>query len=746
MASLLDSPRPPQRHPRARLLGGRWAAAGLFTVGLSGLSLAAWMGASAGAAGSTLVPSEPVEAPVSPEPARRATVSPGSAILQGEPRKVPEHTHLRLSFEKDVERIASGAPSILEHVSTLSTREVLMLGVAPGHTSVLVWYTDGDIEQLDVTVTQDLALLEAVLSDIHPGIEVQKAPDREALVLTGTVPKAVYARRAEDVARAWLGASDATGDLLVGDAARSVEDAQSSAGVEDRKRARRSTAAVLNLIRIEGLPEFGQLSSAEDQLLVAIASVGGAEVTVRRIQKGQVPDDSVDVLVLEGQVADQVALSRVLSLAYKVYVGNVKGEDVTLTDGVTGTTRVFEGGDLAIGDDIKVIADEAGALFSTQVEDNSTGNLMRGFGRTDGSSGNSGVQRSQLENRVGSNIARASALELAGGRILSFIEVVDLPQVRVDIRLYEVNRTKLLGYESDLGVINSDFNQGGLEPAAAAVTLQGNSAARVGSGGGADLQNVFGFLGGTASNQLQISGSNYAIDWAFSMLESEGIARSLANPTLSVLSGEVALFEVGGRIPIDQSFGTQVGIQGVFNTTRFVEFGVNLAVRPLVGKDDFITIDFAPEVSTPDALLTQLLVESTGRNQSTFAFESRLLKTSSRLLDGQTLLVGGLSQSSRSDEDKKTPWLSDLPLVGLLFQGLTYTDDDLQVVVMIRPTIVRDPLPNAAMWSYPTFGELMEQVLPVRPEPQAVDETTEAVEDEATAPVPADAATEGGAL
>ncbi len=165
-----------------------------------------------------------------------------------------------------------------------------------------------------------------------------------------------------------------------------------------------------------------------------------------------------------------------------------------------------------------------------------------------------------------------------------------------------------------------------------------------------------------------------------------------------------------------------------------------------MGKDDYITIDFAPEVSTPDALLTQLLVESTGRNQSTFAFESRLLKTSSRLLDGQTLLVGGLSQSSRSDEDKKTPWLSDLPLVGLLFQGLTYTDDDLQVVVMIRPTIVRDPLPNAAMWSYPTFGELMEQVLPVRPEPQAVDETTEAVEDEATAPVPADAATEGGAL
>ena len=752
MATLLDSPRSSHSQQRASLPGGRWAVAGLFTVALSGLSLAAWMGANAASAGSSPTPgaaplASPTEAPVDPSPSLQPTIGTGSAILQGESKKVAENTHLRLSFDRDVERIASGAPEILEHVSTLSTREVLMLGVAPGRTSVLVWYTDGAIEQLDVTVTQDLALLEEVLADIHPGIVVQKAPDREALVLSGSVPKAVYSRRAEDVARAWLGASDDVGDLLVGDAARSVEDQQSSAGVARRKRGGGQSVAVLNLIRIEGLPEFGQLSSAEDQLLLAIASVGGADVTVRRIQKGAVPDDSVDVLVLEGEVRDQVALSRVLSLAYKVYVGNVKGEDVTLTDGVTGTTRVFEGGDLAIGDDIKVIADEAGALFSTQTDDNSSsGGLMRGFGRSDGAAGNSGVQRSKLENRVGANIARASALELAGGRILSFIEVVDLPQVRVDIRLYEVNRTKLLGYESDLGVINSDFDQGGLEPASAAVTLQGNSAARVGSAGGADLQNVFGFLGGTASNQLQISGSNYAIDWAFSMLETEGIARSLANPTLSVLSGEVALFEVGGRIPIDQSFGTQIGIQGVFNTTQFIEFGVNLAVRPLVGKDDYITIDFAPEVSTPDALLTQLLVESTGKNQNTFAFESRLLKTSSRLLDGQTLLVGGLSQSSRSDEDKKTPWLSDLPLVGLLFQGLAYSDDDLQVVVMIRPTIVRDPLPDAAMWSYPTFGELMEQVLPVRPEPPAAEAppTDEGPAD--AGPEVAATSTEGGAL
>jgi len=475
---------------------------------------------------------------------------------------------------------------------------------------------------------------------------------------------------------------------------------------------------VINLIQIEGLPEFGRGPAAEDQVLEAIRTVGGQDVSVRRIQKGPLADDSADILVLEGEVHDQVALTRVLSLAYKVYVGNVKGPAQSVTDGVSGTTRVFDGTDLAIGDDIKVIADEAGALFSNGAGDNQddTSSLLRGFGQGSNSGGGtSGLSSSSLDNRVDSNIARASAIELAGGRILSFIRVTDIPQVRVDIRVYEVNRTKLLSYQSDLGVITSDFDQGGLNPAQGATTLQGASAQRVGSSGNEDLQNVFGFLGGTLSNQLQFSGSNWAIDSLFSLLQTEDVARSLANPTLSVLSGEVALFEVGGRVPIDEAFATQVGIQGVFNSTSFIEFGVKLAVRPLVGEDDVITIDFAPEIITPDALLTQLLVESTGTNPQTFAFESRLLKTSSRLADGQTLLVGGLQQTQRSDEDNKTPWLSDIPLLGLLFQGFDYSDDDLEVVVMIRPTIVRDPLPDAALWMYPGSHELLEAALPERP-------------------------------
>lgn len=698
-------------HPKAH----RWLASGLFLATFSGLAWAAWKSAPEPSKGGHLmaVPAAyraPATAVAEPGP---KYLSPESGILKGDEYSIRVHTHQRIPLERDVERVAIGSPDILD-VTTLNSRELLALGRKPGQTSILVWYVDGAIQQFDVRVTADIALLERTLRAIHPSITVEKAPDRDALVLSGRVPKAIYSRRAEDVVTSWVRAIPSGKELLVGDAASAVEDAQSSSAVGSASNSAGS-GAVINLIQVEGLPEYGQAVAPEEQLVEAIQSMGGEKVSVRRIQKGSMPDDTVDILVLEGEVEDQVTLSRILSLAYKVFVGSVQGPDVTLTDGVAGTTRVFEGGDLAIKDDIKVIADESGALFSDNTNNQQTQSLLSGFGQSGSSGGSANLGQAGLDNRVDQNIARASVIELAGGRILSFIEVMDIPQVRVDIRVYEVNRTKLLSYQADLGVITSDFDQGGLNAAGASSTLQGASAARVGSSGDKDIQNVFGFLEGTLTNQLQLSGSNWAIDSLFGFLENEGLARSLANPSLSVLSGEIALFEVGGRVPIDQAFGTQVGIQGVFNSTSFIEFGVKLAVRPLVGDNDFITIDFAPEVISPDAVLTQLLVESTGSNPATFAFESRLLRTSSRLADGQTMLVGGLQQTQRSDEDGRAPWLSDVPLLGLLFQGFDYSDDDLEVIVMVRPTIVRDPIPNAAMWVYPGTEEMLERVLPPRP-------------------------------
>ena len=89
-----------------------------------------------------------------------------------------------------------------------------------------------------------------------------------------------------------------------------------------------------------------------------------------------------------------------------------------------------------------------------------------------------GARGSRLTNQVRTNLARATAIDLAGGRILSFIKVKDLPQVRVQIRLYEINRTKLKALGVDSALATSDFRQPSLNPAQSATTIQGTGTFR----------------------------------------------------------------------------------------------------------------------------------------------------------------------------------------------------------------------------------------------------------------------------
>ena len=283
---------------------------------------------------------------------------------------------------------------------------------------------------------------------------------------------------------------------------------------------------MINLIQLDTLPPL-----LEEKIRDAVRAVGGQDVTVRRVLRGDVRDDAIDTLVLEGRVPNQTALVRVLMLAAQLFTGQ------TITEG-----------------DIRVLADEAGGLtVQTQTQTTQT---QLGGGATSSLFG--GSRGSQLTNQIRTNLGRAKAVEAAGGRILSFIEVSDLPQVRVDIRLVEVNRTRLRSFNPNTVVATSDFRQPSLNPAQSATAVQGDQAARVGSSGAA-IQNVLSFLNGGLLNELQYSGGGFAIDAALSLLEREGIAQSLSSPSLTVLSGELAQVQIGGEVPVPTAFAPAFG-------------------------------------------------------------------------------------------------------------------------------------------------------------------------------------------
>jgi Flp pilus assembly secretin CpaC len=273
--------------------------------------------------------------------------------------------------------------------------------------------------------------------------------------------------------------------------------------------------------------------------------------------------------------------------------------------------------------------------------------------------------------------------------------------VRVDVRFVEVNRNDLLNWESAFSAEWRDFNGASrYRPETYTVNDDGQIVPALGGRtGNPDFRNILGFLGGRLTNQFGISGDHWDVESLLSVLETENIVRTLSSPSLTVLSGEVAEFNTGGRIPVDQTVFAGTGVAET--SVTFVEFGVRLAIRPLVDEDDYITLDLVPELSDPDPRLTEQILLSSGTNPPTTAFSQRGLRTTTRLRDGQSLLIGGLTEHSRSDDSGRTPWLHELPLLGWLFKDFTYRDSDRDLVIMVNPSIVRAEPELANLWIYP---------------------------------------------
>ncbi len=623
-------------------------------------------------------------------------VAPSSAQPNsGDKIEILKSTSRRMVYDVDLLRGAVGDPDIVELIE-IDSREYLARGLEIGQTNVIMYFEDGSTIEHLIAVVMDLTALRTALQQIDPSLSVSMAPDREAVILSGEVGNLAIRMAAEDVAERYISSrrrssGRGSGETLVGRRAGQVptegteptEGEQSVQNVESDL----STSSVINLITVRELP-----SLIEDRVREAIGAMGGENVTVRRVLRGQVPDDIQDILILEGTVANQIALTRVLSVVSRLFLG----EDANARD-------------------LRVIADESGGLIGVGSGDSASAitsiarsNQSSGGG---GGGGGQGGARAVGESLIESNIARSTAIEIAGGRILAFIEVEDIPQVRVQIKLFEVNRNELLTYNAEGAGIGSDFDQGTLNPATGATAFQGNSASRVGTGPNEDVQNVLSFLGGTLRDQFQVAGEHFAIDTAFNLLETKGIARAISQPSLTVLSGEVAAFRVGGSVPITNSVSTEFGQQGaLLSNVTFQQFGVILAARPLVGEDDMITLDLYPDVSQPDLLLTSQIRDASGATTDSIAFSERVLATTMRLNDGDAMIIAGLTSWSTSDSESSPPILGDIPLLGWLFKSVDKSDDEKDLVIVVYPSIVREPNPDSALWAWADVQELMDAV------------------------------------
>lgn len=161
------------------------------------------------------------------------------------------------------------------------------------------------------------------------------------------------------------------------------------------------------------------------------------------------------------------------------------------------------------------------------------------------------------------------------------------------------------------------------------------------------------------------------------MLEADGVVSTLAEPTLTALSGTTSSFLAGGEFPI-----TSVDSTGR-TTIEFKKYGVSLAFTPTVLENNRISLRVSPEVSE--------LSEAGAVKMSGIiipGITTRRAETTVELGSGQSIMIGGLINNRTNNSSDKTPILGDIPLLGSLFKSEKMTRNETEIVIIVTIHLV----------------------------------------------------------
>jgi general secretion pathway protein D len=247
------------------------------------------------------------------------------------------------------------------------------------------------------------------------------------------------------------------------------------------------------------------------------------------------------------------------------------------------------------------------------------------------------------------------------------------PQVRITALIYDISLQDIeqLGLNWNKFGYRSSDGEGfavGIHPVAP-TPLEFETSTTVAAVEGATV--AFGAL----SRHFDINGVLLA-------LQKANDARLLADPNVLVIENQQAVFKSVREIPIQQLTETQQG--GNIGTTAFKEAGITLTVVPKIAFDGTICMDVSPEFSR--------LVGFDSNGQP--IIDTRQAKSTLRVANRQTVVIGGLRQRDDIGEFNAIPYLGDMKLLGRLFRARDTTVRESELVVFIMPEIVACPAPE----------------------------------------------------
>ena len=197
-------------------------------------------------------------------------------------------------------------------------------------------------------------------------------------------------------------------------------------------------------------------------------------------------------------------------------------------------------------------------------------------------------------------------------------------------------------------------------------------------------------------------------------LESETQANILSTPSIMTLDNEEAKIVIGQNLPfVTGAYSTTAGSGTVtpFQTYERRDVGLTLRVRPKITEGGVVHIQIYQEASSVQA--------STAGSAAGPVTNKRSLESSVLVDDGRLIVLGGLIEDQLGNDQEKVPVLGDVPVLGNLFRYENRNRKKTNLMVFLRPSIVRDPRDYDAL-----TGDRYQQLLDVQQRQQAANPPT----------------------
>ena len=259
--------------------------------------------------------------------------------------------------------------------------------------------------------------------------------------------------------------------------------------------------------------------------------------------------------------------------------------------------------------------------------------------------------------------------------MLDTIKVLDLPtpQVLIEAKIVEISKS----YTEELGVQWGLAGELSTNTPGAAVLTQGPTAtASTNENFIVDLAQTANVAAGSVSGFSLLLGNlvnGTKLNIALEALETQGKGKIISSPKVTTADNKEAKISSGRKIPYQVT-----SAEG--NSIQFVDADISLTVVPHITSDDKIYMVIDASKNAAD--FTQLVgdIPTITKNET---------HTEVLVGDGDTTVLGGIYENTKTENKKEVPFFSKIPLLGLLFKSYAESDITTELMVFITPTIVK---------------------------------------------------------